>query len=259
MELSVAIPSSYLEDSNDEKIKTYKVGLIGRALSVFRVSKVYIYLDTELDESHLISGILEYMETPQYLRKKLIPIKESLKYVGLLPPLRTPHHPVRRKIRDLGVGEIREGYAKVGPNGHVRVDIGVENPALLRGGVGEGRVTVRVCSKTPLEVELAKPPEYWGYKVERISISELSEKNLIITSRKCPVVDIQELGEYLRGKDEVCIVFGSPRRGVFEIARKAGVELKGICRNFIPNQGTETVRTEEAVYSALSIVNLVRW
>ncbi len=259
MELSIAIPSSFLEDSADWKIKTYKVGLIGRALAVFRVSKVYIYLDTEVEESHLISGILEYMEMPQYLRKRLIPIKESLKYVGVLPPLRTPHHPVKKRIRDLRVGEIREGYAKVGPDGRVRVDIGVESPALLKGETGEGRVTVRVCSKTPLEVEPAEPPRYWGYKVERVSISDLEKKNLIISSRKCPVVDLRELSEYLRGKDEVCIVFGSPKRGVFEIAKKAGVELRGICGNFIPEQGTETVRTEEAVYSALSIINLVRW
>ena len=260
MELSIAIPSSYLEDSHDEKIRTYKVGLIGRAASVFRVSKIYIYLDTELDESHLISEILEYMETPQYLRKSLIPIKESLKYAGVLPPLRTPHHPVKRRRGELRVGEIREGYArKVGPNGRVWVDIGVETPALLKGEKREGRVTVRVCSKTPLEVELTEPQDYWGYRVEKVDLERLAKENLLITSRRCPAVDVQELREYLKEKDRICVVFGSPKKGVFDIAEKAGVELEGVCWNFIPNQGTKTVRTEEAVYSALSIINLVRW
>ena len=72
--VSIAIPSSALINERDEKIKTYKVGQIARAAAVFRVSEIVIYRDPKLDESDFIADVLEYLETPQYLRKYLIPL-----------------------------------------------------------------------------------------------------------------------------------------------------------------------------------------
>lgn len=36
--------------------------------------------------------LLQYLECPQYLRKHLFPIHNSLKYAGVLNPLDAPHH-----------------------------------------------------------------------------------------------------------------------------------------------------------------------
>jgi predicted SPOUT superfamily RNA methylase MTH1 len=36
--------------------------------------------------------VMQYLETPQYLRKALFPIHPDLKLAGLLNPLDAPHH-----------------------------------------------------------------------------------------------------------------------------------------------------------------------
>ncbi|TQD97568.1 hypothetical protein C1H46_016828 [Malus baccata] len=48
--------------------------------------------------------ILMYLETPQYLRKALFPKHNSLRFVGMLPPLDAPHH-----LRKHEWGPFREG------------------------------------------------------------------------------------------------------------------------------------------------------
>jgi len=253
--LSVAIPSSALINETDPKIKTFKVGMIARACAIFRVEEIVIYRDPKLNESEFIKDVLEYAETPQYLRK-YIPIKRTLRYVGVLPPLKIPSHKPKR----LKVGEIREGVVvKVAPDGTRWVDIGVKALAPLKNSNAKrgARVTVRVCSKKPLVVEEAKPEEYWGYKVKITELRDvLKRRNVVITSRRCDVPSLDELKSL---KTDLTLVFGSPEEGVFEIAERLGVEVEGICWNTIPMQGVETVRLEEAIYATLSIINYVRW
>lgn len=121
--LSIAIPSSALINETDPKIKTFKIGMIARACAIFRVEEIVIYRDPKLNESKFIKDVLEYAETPQYLRK-YIPIKRYLRYVGVLPPLKIPSH----KSKRLKVGEIREGViVDVSSDGTRWVDVGV-NP-----------------------------------------------------------------------------------------------------------------------------------
>ncbi len=253
--LAVAIPSSSLLNERDQKIKAYKVGQIARALAVFRVEKVYIYRDPLLDESDYIADLLSYAVTPQYLRKQLIPVKSSLRYAGVIPPLKIPSH----KPKTLKTGEVREGVIRrVGPDGTCWVDIGAKALALLKEGkLGRGaRVTVRVCSKKPLVVELCKPREYWGYEVEVVELKEIMpvrgvERDIVVTSRRGRKPSIDELK---RLKNPV-FVFGNPKEGVHEIAKRLGVEVKAEVWNFVPNQGTETVRLEEAIIATLAVYN----
>ncbi len=249
--LSIAIPSSSLINETDEKLKAYKVGLIARAAAVFRVEEVIIYRDPKCDESGYIKEILEYLETPQYLRKHLFPLKRSLRYAGILPPLAIPSH----KTKHLKIGEIREGVVRhVAPDGTRWVDIGVKALAPLRNsGAKKGaRVTVRVCSKNPLRVEEAEPEEYWGYKVRIMELGEvLDREDVVLTSRRCEVPRIPSV------RRDVTIVFGNPEEGVFEIARRLGIEMQAECWNTIPLQGTRSVRLEEAIFATLSIVNYV--
>ena len=247
-EKAIAIPSSALINEMDEKIKAYKVWQIARAAAIFRVEKIYIYRDPRKDESDYIKEILEYLETPQYLRKHLIPLKRSLKYAGLLPPLAIPSH----RPKHLKIGELREGVVrKVGPDGTCWVDIGMKALAALKAEKPVGaRVTVRVCSKKPLVVEESKPEEYWGYKVEKAKLESLLPESVIL-SRK---------GEEISRK--LCkpvLLFGSPVEGVMEIAERLGIEIpKSIpIINVIPDQGTETVRLEEAIISSLAVMNVI--
>lgn len=255
--MEVAIPSSLLINENDEKLKTYKIGTIARALAIFRVKKIYIYRDPALDESEFIEEILRYLETPQYLRKYLFPIKDSLRYVGVLPPLKIPSH----KPKHLKVGEVREGVIrKVAPDGTLWADIGLDALALFKGKAKKGaRVTVRISSMKPLVVEEVEPNEYneyWGYKVKRTELEKvINKENAVIMSRRCGIPKLEEVMDV---KDPL-LIFGSPNEGVQEIAEKLGIKLSGRCWNIIPNQGSRTVRVEEAIYSALAIINYLKY
>ena len=40
-EFSVFIPNSFLSESKDIKVRTYKVGIIGRALAVYQVKNEF--------------------------------------------------------------------------------------------------------------------------------------------------------------------------------------------------------------------------
>jgi hypothetical protein len=57
----------------------------------------------------------------------------------------------------------------------------------------------------------------------------------------------------------ILVVFGSPTRGLYEIATDENIllhDLLDFVVNSVPHQGTETVRTEEAVLASLAILNV---
>jgi len=198
--LVVAIPASVISDTTHLREKTSKVGLIGRAAAIFRVNEIVAFPDNpkikQSVEIDLIAELLAYMETPQYLRKRLFRLEPRLRYAGILPPLRTPHHPLNRKIRNLKVGEYREGVVLSKTTEGTLVDIGVEVPALIRDKqwVAGERLTVKIAKVgEEVEVQTAERHEisdYWGYavKVERNSLTKLIENGTfdltIATSRK---------------------------------------------------------------------------
>lgn len=262
------IPSSLTIESPDQRIKTYKVGQIARAASIFGVDKIIIYKDGEFDDSRFISLVLRYIETPQYLRKRLFPLKEELRYVGVVPPLRTPHHPLNSKSYSLLIGEFREGAVVELKKGMALIDIGVEIFAKLRSHKKSqrgDRLTLKIISTDPLEVEYVeeeKPPSYWGYETEIAgtlgeTLARLTSEKVVFTSRGGEVVSGEKMEE-LVGCD-IVFIFGSPHRGVEAILSDEGLSTKGFTGdvlNTIPSQGTETIRTEEAVFATLAVYNV---
>lgn len=276
--ICVAIPASVVSDVPHLREKTHKVGLIGRALAVFRIDEVIIYSDIlNVDQSRelrFISTILSYMETPQYLRKSFFGMMPELRYAGILPPLRTPHHPTRSRKKDLKAGEFREGVVVSGCKRGVFVDVGVEQPILipdvsLRPGT---RVTVKIISDgdnpKAILINSSEIPIYWGYKVAISSfplgrmIKERAFDMVIATSRLGePLMKVKDkLLERWWGSKQILIAFGSPTQGLHEIVRQEGFnlnELADFIVNTIPRQATETVRTEEALYATLAILNFL--
>ncbi len=270
-ETSILIPSSATMESRDERVRTLKVGMIARAAAVFRVDRIVIYRDEEFDDSRFISRVLQYAETPQYLRKRLFPRERALRYVGILPPLRTPHHPTSSKVSTLKVGEYRVGLVvdEVGSDDGAWVEIGVERPLPLRTAkrfsAGQ-RLNVRVFSLKPLAaepVDRSEIPHYWGYETEVIPDLDghvrSSERLVVATSRLGTPATPDLLARVVRqGQGRgLELVYGSPARGVD--AFLSSETMEGCCMiNTIPHQGTETVRLEEAIFATLSQVNLMR-
>ena len=275
--LVIAIPASVISDTPHLREKTAKVGLIGRAAAIFRVDEIVVYRDNpkaaQTADLDLIVTLLSYMETPQYLRKRLFKIEPRLQYAGILPPLRTPHHPVNRRAKDLRVGEYVEGLVLSVVKEGLLMDVGVESPALLRDkqhAIGK-RLTVQVVrAGDGVEVQAANRgdvPDYWGYvvTVERGSLRNAVEgvkADLTVgTSRKgSELADVAgKLAGEWRAAKSILVVFGAPSRGLHEIARDEGWQLSKFVNfvvNTIPCQGTETVRTEEAILASLAILNV---
>lgn len=270
-ERAMFIPSSLTMESRDTRINTLKVGQIARAAAVFRVSRIVIYRDPEFNDSRFISMILRYMETPQYLRKLLIPRREELRHVGMLPPLRTSHHPINSKSESLKIGEFRVGVVveSVGSDDGVWVEIGINRPIPLRTGdsypVGQ-RLNVRVFSHEPLAAEPVDQkdiPHYWGYETEVVDslegcLASLSDARIVLASRNGKAVTpqtLQKLGQSGLKRD-LAVVFGSPARGLNAFLSEESMKRYEMI-NTIPHQGTETVRVEEAVFTTLALLNLV--
>ena len=276
--LAIAIPASVTSDTPHLREKTSKIGLIGRAAAVFRVNEIIIYPDNaakgkQKSEAELIALPLAYLETPQYLRKRLFKLEPRLQYAGILPPLRTPHHPLNRKAKNLKVGEYREGVTMSKTKEGMLVDIGVEQPALMREtqwSLGK-RLTLQIV-KAGERVEVqtlskAEVPYYWGYTVtvENSSFVKLVENgkfDLTIATSKIGIkfMDIAEkMAEKWKQANRTLVAFGAPTRGLHEIVGEEGVDLNNVADfvvNIVPEQGTETIRTEEALLASLAILNV---
>ena len=274
--LSIAIPVSIVSDIPHLREKTLEIGLIARAAAIFRVNEIVVLSDkadaSQKRDKNLIVTLLSYVETPQYLRKRLFKIKPELRYAGILPPLRTPHHPLEKRARKLKMGEYREGAVVSVTEAGSLVDIGVERPLLIadRKLSMNRRVTVKVTKtgKHP-EVALAKLGEiksYWGYTVNasKSSFGQLTKTNhydLVIATSKLgtPFAEITDvLAERWKKSGKILVAFGAPSQGLQEIVAQDNLSLDKVADftvNTIPCQGTETVRTEEAVYATLALLN----
>ncbi len=273
--IAVAIPSSLVSDVPHLREKTARIGLVGRALAIFRVDEVIIYRDlARPGEGELIRAILAYMEAPQYLRKRLFGLRPELRYAGILPPLRTPHHPLRARLSQLRDGEFREGVVVSSGRRGCLVDVGVEEPLLAPGlRAQEGTRMTFVVERRGRSVRLRpvqreEVPYYWGYRVSLVDyglrglLSRRDFDLMLGTSRLgSPLHEVaDELWRAFERASRVLLVFGSPSEGLYDMALREGFELDEACDfvlNTIPAQGVATVRTEEAVLATLAVLNFI--
>lgn len=269
--LSIAVPASLVGEYANLRDKTEVIGRLARSAAIFRAEEIVIYPD-QPDESGLIKLILGYVETPQYLRKYLYKVRPELQYAGTLPPLRTPHHQLEAHAANLRVGEFREGILSDQQGVNV-VDIGVEKPIRMTGKAPSmgSRVTVKVVEAgSEPKCEMAKRaeiPAYWGYEIQasKKMLGELAAGGYydltIATSRNGAPVAQEEgrLKARLAEARAVLVAFGSPRAGIQEILKREHREVADCFQfniNTVPEQGTETVRTDEAVHATLAVLNL---
>ncbi len=231
--ITVALPASTTTDIPHLREKTFRLGFIGRTLAIFRVDKLLIYRDKpQKQDFKLMEKILSYMTTPQYLRKKVFGITPELKYVGTLPPLRTPNHPLKKISKELRKGDIRKGLVIKSSEKFSLVDIGVEKPVKVEGYFKpKTLINVEICEVgkefKAKPVGLEEISSYWGFKVEAVNqtldeVAERKEFDLkIATSRYGQ--QLQEVMDVLIKKwnnsKKVLIAFGSPTEGIKEILK----------------------------------------
>jgi predicted SPOUT superfamily RNA methylase MTH1 len=275
--ISIAIPASIISDTPHLREKTAKIGSIARSAAIFRVSEIIVYPDNvkvdQCRDQDFIALLLNYLETPQYLRKALFRLEPDLQYAGILPPLRTPHHPLSGKTKHLKIGEYREGVVLSERKDGLVVEIGVQQPALLRQKqyrVGE-RLTLQVVNiGENIEVQPVNRedvPNYWGYTVhvEKRSFGQFMHENdfdLRVSTARIGdnFADVEaQIGKRWANSSRILIAFGAPSRGLHEIAADENLklpELSDFVVNTVPNQGTATVRAEEALLATMAIFNV---
>jgi predicted SPOUT superfamily RNA methylase MTH1 len=232
---------------------------------------VYIY-DTGLLEpgkkrdTDLLRRILRYMDTPQYLRKRSFPKTQSLKFAGLLPPLRIRSHPLETDIGDIQEGSIRWGLqVRQG-----KIDLGLDKLINYSKTVSERDPTLFKVTKTKPQITLETIEredieEYWGFEVERVTdlaefLKDSDDSTRIGFSRKAPSYHQLEndLKSTIAGTQSVLAVFGGPSHGILEFFKEERDDVKSnidFWVNSIPDQGTATVRLEEALFASLSLLN----
>ena len=274
--LSVAIPDTSLIDSKSLMEKSLRVAQFARSLSIFRIEKIYIYHDVSStvrpDDYKLIILLLEYLDTPQYLRKLLYPRMKLLQFAGILPPIQSPHHKKFIRVCKIRSGETRLG-ALLRDGGSWVVDVGLDRTVPF-----EGRNKVPRKARFKLSFKNGKlvareiygkagDNEYWGYQV--ISVHTLTEisrmlsapKFLIMSRRGKPISLIMPLiTRNFKQTSEFVLIFGSPRNDVCEIVGSIDENLvnSSLTINMFPLQGTHTVRLEEALLGSLAIINGMR-
>ena len=268
--ISIAIPDSMFLEDDALREKTVKVGLIARSAAIFGVERIYIYRDPSRNgdnDYEIAKVIFEYVETPQYLRKRLYGKRKELENAGLLPPLRIPSHLTEYTVEP---NELREGVVVL-QNGELMADIGGRSLSMIEGRVHEGqRVTVRVTSVEPLSSRLVEKPSeiYWGYEIRRApSLTRFLKSSnfelVILTSRLGIEVNAvwKELCQKVNSAPRILVCFGSPDAGIDKILKEEKSKVSdfpSVYLNTFPDQHVETVRLEEAILGTLSILNLAK-
>ena len=231
-ELAIAIPSNILEDCQSLSDKTNKIGLIARAISIFKVTKIHVYKNKGRSDNEFILLLLRYLVTPQYLRKNLFPIKKELKLAGTLPPLRIPSHTVNRQYNP-EIVDIRDGLCtKFDKKLKMSIiDIGLDRYGIINDNIPINKIiTVKIISISHqgkyFQLQRIKPVDYWGYDVVfNNSLKDVLTSNdydiKIITSKfgddfhSSSKLILDKLDE--KSHSSIIIAFGSPKTGLMSV------------------------------------------
>ena len=239
--------------------------------------------------SHFLSHILSYLETPPHLRRALFPIHPNLRTAGTLPSLDMPHHlraneycPYREGVTvsnskagtkvDLGLSQpyvIRD--VQIPPN--TRVTLRMPDSDSGKGNTKQGGSLVEaeaeaVSPSTPRE----EGGYYWGYSVRQSpSLSAVFTEcpfdggydlSFGTSERGSPIADIASSTTSIPPYTHMLICFGGVAGLEHAAKNDPALSAKGITGpktgelfdywvNLVPNQGSRTIRTEEAVWCGL--------
>jgi predicted SPOUT superfamily RNA methylase MTH1 len=262
----VSIPDTILEEQESLREKTSKLGQVARYCALFGVDAIRVFHDPRgRGESSFIKRVLEFLETPQYLRRRLFPLSEDLRFAGLLPPLRIPSHKAKVPLGRINAGEFREGVVLADG---LSVDAGLDVSVTLRKKeTPQKRITLRISAASDSRVEgtpvgRRDVTTYWGYTVEVSGTGALLADPAfplkVATSRHGdPVARVARgLRKDLQGSGAVMLLFGSPSRGLFETIGNDLRSKVSYVVNLFPEQNVVTARSEEAIISALYLVGL---
>jgi len=268
MNLSIAIPDSSLLDESTILNKTKKISTMARTCAIFKVNQIFIYQDGKQNknDSALLSTSLKYLETPQYFRKEIFPKTQLLKYAGVLQPLNISSHITTSNQKMIKTGDVRDALI-INYKGKKFLNIGTNRLIQYFGKMKSGtRIAIQIKTTQPeltaKEISRDSIKDYWGYNVKErpnlLSILSTWKGKIILTSKKGKNFSRLDAKKITDPNEPILVVFGTTNKGVYDIL---GSNIKKIQNanvfNFFPNQGTQTVRLEEAILGTLSIINIL--
>ena len=223
------------------------------------------------------------METPPFMRKALFPLHPNLRLQGLLPTIEMPHHPHRDEHLPY-----MEGLSIAGtpdnPAHKTIVDVGLRKPISIKEAIPpKTRLTLSfphgnfVDGVEPVDPAAPRTEAgyYWGFQIRRcdalsgvftespyedgydvsIGTSErgLPASHVFPRTTPAPSLAFQHL----------VIVFGGPRGLEYAAMNdkdlsSVGVGVSNVRDAFdhwvdvLPNQGNRSIRTDEAIFIALT-------
>eukprot|EP00743_Colponemidia_sp_Colp-15_P005948 GILK01006394.1.p1 GENE.GILK01006394.1~~GILK01006394.1.p1 ORF type:complete len:372 (+),score=46.71 GILK01006394.1:45-1160(+) len=282
--VSIALPDTIINNAQSPELRSHLVSQIARAAAIFNVDEIVIYRETpvnkigqkqmahQFDPALFFARNLQYLETPQYLRKSFFPVHPDLRNAGLMYPLDSPHH-----MRIDEQVKYREGVVLDRPtssgegswvNCGMRKDVKIDKR--LKTGV---RVTVEILQEKKRYVQgravsPSTPKEqdglYWGYQTRVAeTFSQLFTSHLYPDGYDC-TIGISEKGKNVESLPKLpqfkhlLVVFGGltgleDSVGSDETMKESNLErLFTFHVNSTPLQGTRMVRTEESVLISLS-------
>ena len=241
---------------------------MARTCAIFKVNQIFIYQDGKQNknDSALLSTSLKYLETPQYFRKEIFPKTQLLKYAGVLQPLNISSHLTTSNQKMIKIGDIRDALI-INYKGKKFLDIGINKHIQYFGKMKSGtRIAIQIKTIQPelttKEISRDDIKDYGGYNVKErsnlLSILSTWKGKIILTSKKGKNFSKLDTKKITKPDEPILVVFGTTNKGVYDIL---GSDIKKIQNanifNFFPNQGTQTVRLEEAILGTLSIINIL--
>jgi predicted SPOUT superfamily RNA methylase MTH1 len=276
MTLNVLVPTSLVREAEDKREATRKLGYVARAATVFRADRLVVFPDGAGERrwgGRFVETVLRYAVTPPHLKREVWDRRDELAYAGVLPPLQ-PSSRTSSESSELKQGIVTE----VGPEGRVRVNCGLQHPISLRTPPGtevaEGeRVAIRISSREPVRARIVDDP-LPGFDVSRMDLADALARPdagvRVATSRHGEELTVARLTGLLSAVADgggMTVAFGAPGRGLPEILDVAVEDLPvepsnvsgpgfDLWLNTIPRQGSEVVRTEEAMFASLAPLTL---
>lgn len=239
-------------------LRTFLIGQLARYLGMFRVTHVFVYYDKDpYFDSHALGRyivkVLKYAVTPPWLKKLVFPIEDTDRYFGVLPPLQIESHISPGKTEWAAVTHERILVSKrtnkrISLNRLSKLGYGKKLPQLVP--VRDGR---------PIPPEHLTREDYIGFWPMYFNkslphllkmLKKRYDPYIIGTSRK------GKKPENLNTDRDMCIVFGSHHRGIYDMPGFREEDCDVII-NVLENQGTKTIRTEEAVPLSLEALSLI--
>ncbi|MFH4976922.1 hypothetical protein AB6A40_003631 [Gnathostoma spinigerum] len=225
-----------------------------------------------------LARILEFLECPQYLRKSLFPLQKTLKFAGILNPLDCMHH---LRATDLSI-PYREGIVldkptkkNRGPYCDVGLDKELQLPSEIKLPPGT-RITVKLTKVDSKASHYRGEPVssqrirrevgiYWGYTVRLaagLTDAMAQGRYDVIVGTSERGKPIKDLTLPLSDSNRVLVVFGGLEglEAAVDADEKLNVsdpsQLFEYYVNSVPDQGSRTIRTEEAIPITLSALKM---